>query len=43
MLLGAKGIASSNKCCFTSSNKDASSSENLLGAPGLTTRSKGCY
>ena len=42
MLLGAKGIASSNKC-FTSSNKDASSSENLLGAPGLTTRSKGCY
>ena len=42
MLLGAKGIASSNKC-FTSSNKDASSSEKLLGAPGLTTRSKGCY
>ena len=32
-LIGAKGIATSNKC-LTSSNKK------LLGAPGLTTRSK---
>ena len=40
MHVGSKGIATRNKCIATRNRCLTSSNKKLLGAPGLTTRSK---